>query len=58
MDDLFAPDVGRKDQLCGFLKADIAGNHAGGRSCATGSDVCAGRSEGRDAGPEADIRLM
>jgi hypothetical protein len=42
-----APNVGRKDQLCGFLKADIAGNYAGGRGCATGSDVCAGRSEGR-----------
>jgi hypothetical protein len=29
-----APDVGRRDQPCHFLKADLAHDHAGGRGCA------------------------
>jgi hypothetical protein len=34
MNDRYAPIVGRRDQLCGILKADIAADHAGGRGYA------------------------
>ncbi|ESW85241.1 hypothetical protein X772_16465 [Mesorhizobium sp. LSJC280B00] len=34
MDDRFAPDLGRRDQLLRVLKADIASEDSGGRGCA------------------------